>query len=226
MMARWQRYELIAVDEVGYVPLADVGAGISVPGDLRAGGESGAHRGSTNLPFSEWTTVFPNPRLCQKALLDRIADRAHVIEQGTESFRFTQNHGKEKRKQRETPLTAARLSWKLCRKVSFLRHAQIYRSDVVLKARSEAVSRFAPAHRFDEFADGYSLAVCSPAWPASASPAGIHVHAGGSSLSTGSFGKISKLDSRTRTRQNINSVVGQNRVSKWARPQYQTHGAS
>jgi hypothetical protein len=29
---------------------------------------------TTNLPFSEWTTVFPNPRLC-KALLDRITDR-------------------------------------------------------------------------------------------------------------------------------------------------------
>jgi DNA replication protein DnaC len=26
LMARWQKYELIAVDEVGYVPLADVGA--------------------------------------------------------------------------------------------------------------------------------------------------------------------------------------------------------
>jgi DNA replication protein DnaC len=26
LMARWQRYELIAVDEVGYVPLADIGA--------------------------------------------------------------------------------------------------------------------------------------------------------------------------------------------------------
>ena len=26
MMGRWQRYELIALDEVGYVPLADVGA--------------------------------------------------------------------------------------------------------------------------------------------------------------------------------------------------------
>jgi DNA replication protein DnaC len=26
LMSRWQRYELIAVDEVGYVPLADVGA--------------------------------------------------------------------------------------------------------------------------------------------------------------------------------------------------------
>ena len=42
---------------------------------------------TTNLPFSEWTTVFPNPRLC-KALLDRITDRAHIIETGTESFRF------------------------------------------------------------------------------------------------------------------------------------------
>jgi DNA replication protein DnaC len=26
MMTRWQRYELIAIDEVGYVPLADIGA--------------------------------------------------------------------------------------------------------------------------------------------------------------------------------------------------------
>jgi len=25
-MARWQRYDLIALDEVGYVPLADIGA--------------------------------------------------------------------------------------------------------------------------------------------------------------------------------------------------------
>ena len=28
----------------------------------------------------------------------------------------------------------------------------------------------APAHRLDEFPAGYSLAGCSPAWPASASP--------------------------------------------------------
>jgi DNA replication protein DnaC len=26
LMARWQKYELIALDEVGYVPLADIGA--------------------------------------------------------------------------------------------------------------------------------------------------------------------------------------------------------
>jgi IstB-like ATP binding protein len=42
---------------------------------------------TTNLPFSEWTQVIPNARLC-KALLDRITDRAHIIETGTESYRF------------------------------------------------------------------------------------------------------------------------------------------
>jgi DNA replication protein DnaC len=26
LMSRWQKYELIACDEVGYVPLADIGA--------------------------------------------------------------------------------------------------------------------------------------------------------------------------------------------------------
>src|SRR5438309_535759 len=85
-MARWMKYDLIALDEVGYVPLADVGAEFlfQVISD-RA--ERAALIVTTNLPFSEWTTVFPNPRLC-KALLDRITDRAHIIETGTESFRF------------------------------------------------------------------------------------------------------------------------------------------
>src|SRR5580658_3441700 len=58
-------------------------------------------------------------------------------------------------------------------------------------------------HRSDEFAAGYSSAVCSPAWPASASPAGIHLQTSGSFLSTRSFEKILKLDSKARTRQNI-----------------------
>jgi IstB-like ATP binding protein len=31
--------------------------------------------------------VIPNARLC-KALVDRITDRAHIVETGTESYRF------------------------------------------------------------------------------------------------------------------------------------------
>jgi DNA replication protein DnaC len=86
VLARWERYDLVAIDEVGYVPLAESGAELlfQVIADR-------AERASviltTNLPFSEWTSVIPNARLC-KALLDRITDRAHIIETGTESYRF------------------------------------------------------------------------------------------------------------------------------------------
>ena len=95
LMSRWQRYQLIALDEVGYVPLADIGAEFlfQVISD-RA--ERAAIIVTTNLPFSEWTTVFPNPRLC-KALLDRITDRAHIIETGTESFRFRRTMERRKK---------------------------------------------------------------------------------------------------------------------------------
>jgi DNA replication protein DnaC len=95
MMGRWQRYELIALDEVGYVPLADVGAEFLFQ-VISERAERAAIIVTTNLPFSEWTTVFPNPRLC-KALLDRITDRAHIIETGTESFRFRRTAERRKK---------------------------------------------------------------------------------------------------------------------------------
>src|ERR1700726_553991 len=96
LMMRWQRYELIAVDEVGYVPLADIGAEFlfQVISEMA---ERAAIIVTTNLPFSEWTTVFPNPRLC-KALLDRVTDRAHIVETGTESFRFRRTMERRKKK--------------------------------------------------------------------------------------------------------------------------------
>lgn len=85
-LARWLRYDLIALDEVGYVPLAEIGAEFlfQVIADRV---EKATWIVTTNLPFSEWTQVFPNPRLC-KALLDRITDRAHIIETGIDSYRF------------------------------------------------------------------------------------------------------------------------------------------
>jgi len=62
--------------------------------------------------------------------------------------------------------------------MSFLRHAQIYRSDAVAKP-GPAVSRCPGHHRLDESAIGYSLAGCSPAEPASASPTIIHAQKSG-----------------------------------------------
>jgi DNA replication protein DnaC len=85
-LARWARYELIVIDEIGYVPFADVGAELlfQVISDRT---ERATLIVTTNLPFSEWTQVFSNPRLC-KAIVDRLTDRAHIIETGTESYRF------------------------------------------------------------------------------------------------------------------------------------------
>src|SRR2546423_15543236 len=96
MMARWQKYELIALDEVGYVPLADVGAEFLFQ-VVSERAERAALIVTTNLPFSEWTTVFPNARLC-KALLDRLTDQAHIIETGNDSYRFLRTMTKKRGK--------------------------------------------------------------------------------------------------------------------------------
>jgi DNA replication protein DnaC len=95
VMARWSRYDLIAIDEVGYVPLAEVGAEFLFQ-VVAERAEKAAVIVTTNLPFSEWTQVIPNARLC-KALLDRITDRAHILETGTESYRFRRTINKHKK---------------------------------------------------------------------------------------------------------------------------------
>ena len=92
--ARWVRYDLIAIDEVGYVPLAEVGAEFLFQ-VIAERAEKAAVIVTTNLPFSEWTQVIPNARLC-KALVDRITDRAHIIETGTASYRFRRTLEKRK----------------------------------------------------------------------------------------------------------------------------------
>jgi DNA replication protein DnaC len=86
VLARWECYDLIAIDEVGYVPMAELGAEFLFQ-VLAERAEKAAVILTTNLPFSEWTQVIPNARLC-KALLDRITDRAHIIETGADSYRF------------------------------------------------------------------------------------------------------------------------------------------
>jgi putative transposase len=55
--------------------------------------------------------------------------------------------------------------------MSFFRHEEIYRSDVEDLKNGESAETNSPAHRLDESPAGYSSAGCSPAEPASASPA-------------------------------------------------------
>jgi DNA replication protein DnaC len=98
VVARYARTELVVLDELGYLALPD-GAAELVFQVLPERHERGSLIVTTNLPFGEWTRVFPDPRLA-KAVVDRLTHRAHIIDTGTESWRF--NHGLTHTKRRRT----------------------------------------------------------------------------------------------------------------------------
>jgi DNA replication protein DnaC len=85
---QYVRYQLLIIDELGYVPLSKTDAEL-VFQVLAARHEKSPVIITTNLPFSEWTHVFPDARLC-KALIDRVTHRAHIIDTGERSIRFEQ----------------------------------------------------------------------------------------------------------------------------------------
>jgi DNA replication protein DnaC len=89
VIARYARTELVVLDELGYLALPD-GAAELVFQVISERNERASLIVTTNLPFGEWTKVFPDARLA-KAVVDRITHRAHIIETGTESWRF--RHG-------------------------------------------------------------------------------------------------------------------------------------
>lgn len=83
---RYQKYNLLILDELGYLPLAKSDAELLFQ-VLSQRHEKYPVIITTNLPFSEWTSVFTDHRLC-KALIDRITHRAHIIETGSNSIRL------------------------------------------------------------------------------------------------------------------------------------------
>jgi DNA replication protein DnaC len=91
---RWTRYELIVIDEMAYVAISESAAEMLFQVISRRA-EKAAVILTTNLPFSEWTTMFPNARLC-KAMLDRLTDQAHIIDTGDESYRFRRSLEKKR----------------------------------------------------------------------------------------------------------------------------------
>lgn len=92
VIARYTRTDVVCLDELGYVALPD-GAAELVFRVISERNERGSLIVTTNLPFGEWTRVFADPRLA-KAVVDRITHNAHIIDTGTESWRF--RHGLER----------------------------------------------------------------------------------------------------------------------------------
>lgn len=96
-VARYARYDLLILDELAYVPLGQAEAELLFQ-VLDERSEISALIITTNLPFGEWTKVFPDPRLC-KAVVDRLTFNAHIVETGTESWRFKKTLERQKRRE-------------------------------------------------------------------------------------------------------------------------------
>ena len=92
VVGRWARYELVVLDELGYLALPP-GAAELVFQVISERDERGSLIVTTNLPFGEWGKVFPDARLA-KAVVDRVTHRAHIIETGSESWRFRHGLGR------------------------------------------------------------------------------------------------------------------------------------
>lgn len=88
VLGRLGRLDLLIVDELGYVPLAKEGADLlfQVFSDRH---ERGSVLVTTNLPFKEWGSVFPDARMAG-ALVDRLTHRAQIFQTQGESMRLRQ----------------------------------------------------------------------------------------------------------------------------------------
>jgi DNA replication protein DnaC len=85
-------YELLIVDELGFVPLSKTGAELLFE-MLSQRYERGSTMLTSNLPFAEWTEILGSERLTG-ALLDRLTHHVHILEMNGDSFRLKQSRRK------------------------------------------------------------------------------------------------------------------------------------
>lgn len=85
-------YELLIVDELGFVPLSKSGAELLFE-VFSQRYERTSTLVTSNLPFQEWTEVLGSERLTG-ALLDRLTHHVHILEMNGESYRLKQSKRK------------------------------------------------------------------------------------------------------------------------------------
>jgi DNA replication protein DnaC len=97
IIGRYARYELLILDELGYIPFSKEGGELLFQ-VLAERQEKGSVIITTNLGFADWTQVFGDP-VMTTALLDRLTHRAHIINCQWDSYRLKESlKGKQLRK--------------------------------------------------------------------------------------------------------------------------------
>ena len=92
-MLRYQKqlagYQLLIVDELGFVPLSKSGAELLFE-IFSQRYERSSTLVTSNLPFDQWTEVLQSERLTG-ALLDRLTHHVHILEMNGESYRLKES---------------------------------------------------------------------------------------------------------------------------------------
>lgn len=86
VIASLLRHRLVILDELGFIPFSSTGAQLLFQ-LCSALHEKVALIVTTNLAFSDWTSVFGSEQLTG-ALLDRLTFRSHIFQFRGQSFRF------------------------------------------------------------------------------------------------------------------------------------------
>jgi len=94
LMERLKRFDLLLLDELGYVPFSKSGAELL----FQVLAERYEHKATiitTNLSFPRWTDVFGDATITA-ALLDRITHHCHIMEFNWTSVRFQESSQRHK----------------------------------------------------------------------------------------------------------------------------------